>query len=979
MSRLGSGGLLDRSQQIPFSFDGQTYLGFKGDTLASALIANDVKLVGRSFKYHRPRGILTAGSEEPNALMEIGKGEQITPNVRATTQEIYRGLTAKSQNRFPSLGFDLLGLNDLMSPFFGAGFYYKTFMWPKAFWEKLYEPVIRRAAGLGALSGAADAARYDKAFAHCDLLVIGSGPAGLMAAQTAAKGGLDVILAEEGFHFGGRLNSETDEIDGRSAADWAAGVAAELAAMPNVRLMLRTTVTGAYDGGTYGALERVSGHLADAPQNMPLETFWRISAKRTILAGGAIERPIAFPNNDRPGIMMASAVRSYVNCFAAAPGQSVSVFTNNDDGHRTARDLAAAGIGIACVVDTRADASISGDYPVLTGAQVVGTSGRKGVEEITVRSPLGTQKFKTDCLAVSGGWNPSVHLTCHLNARPVWRDDIAAFVPADGAVPGMSVAGAANGDFSTHATLKSGADAAKAVLKDMGEKVPRLSLLKAEDAPVSVAPFWHVNGAKGRSWLDMQNDVTTKDVKQAHLENFRSVEHMKRYTTLGMATDQGKTANMGALAIMAELTGRSIPETGTTTFRPPYTPVAMGALGAHAAGKGFAPERFIPSDELAREQGAEFVEAGLWYRPSWFAQSDETHWRQSCDREVRMVRETVGICDVTTLGKIDIQGPDAAEFLDRVYSNMFSTLKIGKVRYGLMLREDGMVMDDGTSARFGESHFVMTTTTAAAGQVMTHLDFCAQVLWPELDVQFISVTDQWAQFAVAGPKSRELVDGLCNEDINDEAFPYMGCGDISIGAVKGRLFRISFSGEHAYEIAVPASYGDALARELGARAEALGGGYYGMEALNVLRLEKGFITHAEIHGRVTADDIGLGAMVSAKKDCVGKVMSQRPGLSGPEREQLVGLKPVGPVKQFLGGAHLFTEGDDPVRLNDQGYITSHCYSPTLGHTIAFGLLKNGRARIGETIRMVDLLRNVETRCEVCSPVFLDPKGGKLRG
>lgn len=979
MSRLPKGGLIDRSQQIPFSFDGETYLGFKGDTLASALIANDVRMVGRSFKYHRPRGILTAGSEEPNALMEIGTGDQITPNVRATTQEIYRGLTARSQNRFPSLKFDLLAANDLLSPFLSAGFYYKTFMWPKAFWEKLYEPFIRRAAGLGALTGAADEAPYDKAFAHCDLLVIGAGPAGLMAAMTAAKGGLEVILADEDSTLGGRLNSETLDVGGMPGTIWAAQQVAALTGMPNVRVMSRTTITGAYDGGTYGALERVGNHLADLPQGAPLETFWRISAKRVILTGGAIERPIAFPDNDRPGIMMASALRTYANRFAVTPGQRVSIFTNNDDGHQSALDLAELGVEIAAVIDTRPDAKIIGDYPVLTGAQITGTSGRGGLKEITVRTSGGTRKIATDCLGVSGGWNPSVHLTCHLNSRPVWRADIAAFVPAENAVPGMAVAGAAKGDFSTHLALASGVAVANDALKELGRKTPRVSVPKAEDGPFSLTPFWYVAGAKGRAWLDMANDVTTKDVALAHRENFRSVEHMKRYTTLGMAPDQGKTSNMGALAIMADLTGRSIPETGTTTFRPPYTPVAMGALGAHGAGKDFAPERFIPSDRLAREMGAPMVEAGLWYRPSWFPKKAETHWRQSCDREVKMVRQTVGICDVTTLGKIDIQGKDAATFLDRVYCNVVSTLKIGKVRYGLMLREDGMVMDDGTCARFGENHFVVTTTTAAAGQVMTHLDFCAQVLWPELDVQFISVTEQWAQFAVAGPKSRELLNALCNETINDDSFPYMSCGEIGIGKVPARLFRISFSGEHAYEIAVPARFGDGLSRVLKATAEDLGGGYYGMEALNVLRIEKGFITHAEIHGRVTADDIGMGRMVSAKKDAVGKVLSQRPGLSGPAREQLVALKPIGAVKQLLGGAHLFNECDAPNRVNDQGYITSHCFSPHLGHPIAQAFVKNGRARIGEKIRMVDHLRGVETLCEICSPVHLDPEGEKLRG
>jgi len=970
MSRLPNRGLIDRSQQIPFTFDGQTYLGFRGDTLASALLANDVRLMGRSFKYHRPRGVLTAGSEEPNALVEIGTGDQITPNVRATTQEIYRGLVARSQNRFPSLKYDLMEVNDLLAPFIGAGFYYKTFMWPKAFWEKVYEPIIRRAAGLGGLSGAPDTARYDKAFAFCDLLVIGSGPAGLMAALTAAKGGLDVILADEDFEFGGRLNSEVTEIGGHPGSVWSAKTVAKLTAMDNVRLMRRTTVTGAYDGGMFGALERVGDHLQPTQSALPIETFWRISARRSILAAGAIERPIAFANNDRPGIMMASAVRSYANRFGVAPGRNVCVFTNNDDGHKTATDLAAAGVRIAAVIDSRVDANLAGDFPIFTGATVVGTSGRLSLSEISIETGSGSRKIETDCLAVSGGWNPSVHLTCHMNGRPVWRDDIAAFVPADGAVPGPRAAGAAAGDLSTHAALASGAAAARSVLVDLGQKPPRIALPKAEDAPISIKPLWHIPAGSKRAWLDFQNDVTVKDVALAHRENFRSVEHMKRYTTLGMATDQGKISNMGALAVMAELTGRTIPQTGTTTFRPPYTPIAMGALGAHGKDKGFAPERFIPSDELSREMGAPMMEAGLWYRPSWFPCKGETFWRQSCDREVLMVRKSVGICDVTTLGKIDIQGPDAATFLDRVYCNTMSTLKVGRVRYGLMLREDGMVLDDGTAARLGDRHFVITTTTAAAGVVMTHLDFCSQVLWPDLNVKFISVTEQWAQFAVAGPRSRDLLQSLLAEDLSERAFAFMACGEVSIGTVGARLFRISYSGELAYELAVPARFGDAVARALKRAAEALDGGYYGMEALNVLRIEKGFITHAEIHGRITADDIGLGRMVSPKKECVGKAMSGRVGLSGGEREQLVGLKPIGAAKVLYGGAHLYNEGESAVRDNDQGYITSQCYSPHLGHPIAQAFVKNGRVRIGETIRMVDFLRDVETRCEITGLNFL---------
>ncbi|MGB7241565.1 MAG: sarcosine oxidase subunit alpha family protein [Sulfitobacter sp.] len=976
--RVGGKGLIDRATPVSFRFDGQAYSGFAGDTLASALLANDVRLMGRSFKYHRPRGVLTAGSEEPNALVTVGDGARTDPNIRATVQEIYNGLTATSQNAWPSLRFDAMAINDLAAPFLGAGFYYKTFMWPRRFWERVYEPIIRRAAGLGALSGTHNADRYEKAYAFCDLLVIGAGPAGLMAALSAALAGADVIVADDDAVMGGRLNAETEVIDGMPGAAWAAEVVAELSAMDNVRLMTRTTVTGAYDQGTFAALERVNHHTGARSSGAVLETFWRIAAKQSILAAGALERPIAFADNDRPGIMMASAVRAYLNRWSVSAGQRVAVFGNNDDAHRTARDLIDAGVEVAAVIDAREDAKISGDYPVYTGAQVVGTSGRRGLRSITLRSPNGEERIEADCLALSGGWNPTVHLTCHMNARPTWRADIACFVPTPGAIPGMSVAGACNGAFSTSACLTQGVAAAKTALGALGLKAKRTALPQADDTAYGLEPLWAVAG-EGRAWLDFQNDVTVKDVKQAAVENFRSVEHMKRYTTQGMATDQGKSSNLGALAVLADATGRGIPETGTTTFRPPFVPVSIAAMGAGAQGKGFAPERLTTSHAGSVARGAPMIEAGLWYRPSYFPKKGETTWRQSCDREVGYVRGAVGICDVSTLGKIDIQGKDAGALLDFVYTNMFSTLKVGRVRYGLMLREDGHVMDDGTTARLGENHFVMTTTTAAAGEVMRHLEFVTQCLRPDLDVRFTSVTEQWAQFAVAGPKARELLNALMDTPIDNENWPFMACGPVRVGGVSARLFRISFSGEHAYEVAVPSRFGASLFDALVSRAQALGGGAYGMEALNVLRIEKGFITHAEIHGRITAFDVGMSGMISAKKDCIGKTMAARPGLVDGNREQLVGLKPVGVVKQLTAGAHIFNAGEDAVRQNDQGYITSVGFSPTLGQSLALGFVKRGPARHGEIMRMVDHLRGIEAQVTICDPVFLDPEGGRARG
>lgn len=973
-----SSGLIDQSIPLSFRFDGKHYTGFSGDTLASALLANNVRLVGRSFKYHRPRGILTAGSEEPNALVTIGSGASRDPNCRATTAQLFDGLMAKSQTKLGLLSFDFMAINDLLSPLLGAGFYYKTFMWPAAFWEKLYEPVIRSAAGLGSLSGKDDPDRYDKGYLHCDLLVIGSGPSGLMAALAAAESGLRVILADEDFCLGGRLNAETAEIDGMSSATFANETLGILGAMDNVRVLPKTTVFGAFDHGCYGALERVSEHNANGDIR---QIFWHIRSQRCILASGATERPIAFSNNDRPGIMLAGAVRTYANRFGVTPGKRVAIFTNNDDGWVTATDLHAAGVEITAIIDSRPDCQKKPPAGVscVRGGQVVNSSGRLGLNTILLNNGA---CIPADCLALSGGWSPNVHLTCHQRGRPVWDDTIASFVPGRTLPDGMIVAGAAGGNMGLASCLKGGIAAGQKAVRDLGKRPANTKAPRASNEDFAIKPLWHVKDSIDKAFVDFQHDVDIKDIMLAHREGFRSVEHLKRYSTLGMATDQGKIANIPGLAILADISGKTIAETGTTIFRPPYTPVPIAAFAGRSRGTAFRPTRHTPSHKWAVEQGAKFVETGAWLRAQWFPVPGETEWRESVDREVLAVRKSVGVCDVTTLGKIDVQGRDAGIFLNRIYANGFIRLPVGKTRYGLMLREDGMVMDDGTTARLGETHYLMTTTTANAVAVFRHLEFCHQCLWPDLDVHLISVTEQYAQFAVAGPNARRLLEKLVDpeEDISNSAFPFMACGTIRVcGGVKARLFRISFSGELAYEIAVSARYGDSMMRALMAAGEDFDVTAYGTEALGVMRVEKGHVAGNELNGQTTARQMGLGRMVSQKKDSIGLVLSRRPELVRDDDYELVGLKPVDPNILLTAGAHFIAVGAASNAENDEGWITSVAYSPHLQTSIGIGFIRRGSKRHGDIVRAVNLLVDQDIKVELSSPHFFDAERARLYG
>jgi len=999
--RLDRGGRIDRARPLTFTFNGQTYEGYAGDTLASALIANGVHLIGRSFKYHRPRGHVSAGAEEP-VVIQLGQGAYTIPDVRATQAELHENLAANSVHAWPSVNLDVYAVNQYVSKLLPAGFYYKTFMWPQGAWH-FYEKRIREAAGLGEAPDEPDPDFYDKRYAHADVLVAGGGPAGLSAALAASRAGARVILADEQFEFGGSLLSRNQEIDGRAGTEWVAEAVRELEANPDVRVMPRTLVFGYYDHNWVNMLESLTDHLAEKPRDVPRQRFWKVRARQVVLAQGAIERPLVFVDNDRPGTMLASAVQTYVNRYAVKPGEKAVVYTNNDSAYAAVMDMKAAGIEIAAVIDQRkqphgpmTDQARGTGIEVYAGHGIIGTEGGKHVRKVKA-APLSADgsrvdgtpvEFDCDLVAVSGGWTPSVHL--HSQARGQLEHDpnLGAPVPGEPVQANRS-AGACNGTMALKRVLaegfQQGAGAAEAAGFQPGEQhAPEADDTDFHPARwVWLTPSTKPVGHGGKHFVDLQNDVTAQDLYLALREGYHSIEHVKRYTTCGMGTDQGKTSNINALHIVANARNMEPQEVGTTTYRPPYTPVTFGAWAGRDHGEFFDPVRKTPMHSWHEQAGAVFENVGLWKRPWYFPKAGET-MHEAVYRECRETRESIGMLDATTLGRIDIQGKDAVTFLNRVYTNGWKTLKPGHCRYGVMCREDGMVMDDGVTMCLGENHYLMHTTTGGAGGVLAHLEDYLQTEWPDLDVYLTTVTEQYATAAIAGPNARKLLAELTDDiDVSKDAFPFMTWREGHVAGMWARVARVSFSGDISFEINVEAHNGLHLWQTLMTVGEKYNICPYGTETMHVLRAEKGFIiVGQETDGTVTPYDLGMDKLVSSKKDFVGKRSLQRPDILDPNRKQLVAVLPDDPSEVLEEGAQLVETVKDEPPMDMVGNVTSSYLSPNIDpdkpRSFALATVFGGLHKHGQKVYAP--MGDKTISCTITDPFSLyDPEGVRLRG
>lgn len=986
--RTAKGGRVDRTRPLSFTFDGKAMTGLEGDTLASALLANGVHLVGRSFKYHRPRGILGAGSDEPNALVGIRRKDgRYTPNLLATQLELYDGMETVSQNRDPSLEHDRMAINDtLLSRFIPAGFYYKTFMWPRKAWDGLYEPRIRAAAGLGIAPATADTDSYTQRYAHCDVLVIGAGPAGLIAASEAAATGARVILCDDRAAMGGSLLSAIGAtIDGRESDIWLDETLRRLAGLPNVTLLPRTTAFGYYPHNWIGLAEKLTDHLVVTPAGKPRERLWQVRAKQVVIAAGAIERPLVFADNDRPGIMLADAARTYLQQYGVAVGRRVVVVTAHDSGYRAAQELKAAGMEVVAIADIRSrsaptEEAESAGLPVLCGVTIEGTTGKLRVSSITITAEGRRHVFACDAVLMAGGFTPSVHLFSQSRGKLAWDADLQAYLPGQSAEAERS-AGACRGRFALDEALSDGIDAGRAAARAAGfspqTQTAGLSAFVLHRtggggyigaAPVAVAK------PRAKAFVDWQNDVTAKDILLATREGFTSIEHVKRYTTTGMATDQGKLSNLNALGIVAGATGRTVPQIGLTTFRAPYTPVSFGTLAGRARGDLFDPARITAINDWAVEQGAVFEDVGNWKRARYFPRSGED-MHAAVARECLQVRASVGIFDASTLGKIEVVGPDAAEFLNRFYVNAWTKLGVGKCRYGVLLREDGFVLDDGVVGRLAPDRFHVTTTTGGAARVLNMMEDYLQTEWADLGVWLTSTTEQWTVIAVQGPNARAVIAPLIKGlDVSADAFPHMSIADAHICGVPMRLMRVSFTGELGFEVNVPSGYGAMVWQAIWERGRAYDMVPYGTETMHVLRAEKGYIIIGqETDGTVTPDDAGLAwAIGKAKPDFVGKRSLARPAMTEPGRKQLVGLRTRDPKILLEEGAQIVSPSGPGVSI---GHVTSSYHSPALKGSIALAMVKAGRERVGQSLLVP--MPGGAIAVEVVQPVFFDPEGTRI--
>ncbi len=997
-TRLATGGrLLDRSRRCDFTFNGRRMQGHPGDTLASALLANGQMMVGRSFKYHRPRGIVASGAEEPNALVGLGEGARFEPNQRATTTELFDGLTCVSQNHWPSLDFDIGAVNTAVARFLPAGFYYKMFIHPRPFWKHVYEPFIRQSAGLGRASNPGDPDRYEHFHFFCDVAVIGGGVAGLQAALTAAEAGAKVLLMEQTAHWGGRAPVDGGDIDGQPVADWIAATLARLQAMPNVTLRNRCMGAGVYDHGYALGYERVADHTpgTDAPRHR----LWRIRAGQIVTATGAIERPLSFAGNDIPGVMLAGAVRDYAVDYGVSIGDRTVVVTNNDDAYRTAITLKKLGLDIPVILDARqsgggalADEARGMGIRVESGKGIAKVKGGRRVTGVAICAQAGEgaalEEIACDAVAMSGGWSPVVHLWSHCGGKLIWDEARAHFRP-DPANPPRGAqgeafvvpAGAANGAGDLASVVADAHAAGQAAARATGHK-PRGKAPEAGTSPeAAMEPVWLMPQGAGvklrmKAWLDYQNDVKVSDVQLAAREGYESVEHAKRYTTLGMATDQGKLSNINGLAILSDALNQPIPQTGTTTFRPPYTPISFSAIAGAARGPLFQPVRKTPMHSWHEANGADFEPVGQWRRPYCYPRGEEGRV-EAVAREIRQTRQSLGLLDASTLGKIIVKGPDAGRFLDMLYTNMMSTLRPGKCRYGLMCNENGFLMDDGVVARLDEDTFLCHTTTGGAEAIHGHMEDWLQCEWWDWKVYTANVTEQYAQVGVAGPNSRKVLQKLTGDDISAEALPFMGWSEITVAGIAARVFRISFAGELSFELSVPASHGRALWEALLEAGEEFGVMPYGTEAMHVMRAEKGFIMIGdETDGTVIPQDLGLDWAISKKKaDYIGKRAQERSHMADPSRWKLVGLETLD-GSTLPDGAYATAAGHNANgQRHVQGRVTSTYHSPTLGRGIAMGLVLHGPDRMGEVLDFPKLDGGI-VKARIVDPVFYDKDGEK---